>query len=112
MNLPRYHVYRAYLIVICDQNTNAIEGVTIWSSPEWEQSCCLPGKNVFIAYAMEGESYAQAKDDLMRAIAFKRSRYHYLYEKMDPREQPRKAAFPPWEMASGTPPPLSPLATG
>lgn len=32
---------RAYLIAICDPETNAIKGAAIWSSPEWEQSMML-----------------------------------------------------------------------
>lgn len=69
--------YKAYLIVICDKETNAILEVTTWSSPEWEQSRCL-NVPTYVAYACGGDSYADARDNLLIAISDPRSRYHWL----------------------------------
>lgn len=68
----------AYLIVICNQETNAIEESAIWSSPEWEQSLCLPNKNVFVAYHAEGETFASAKKVMLQLLEIPNFRYSYL----------------------------------
>jgi hypothetical protein len=60
--------YSAYLIVVCNQDTNAIEDVCIWSSPEWEQSRCLPDKYTYVAYAMRGKSYQDAHDHIVTVV--------------------------------------------
>lgn len=60
--------YQAYLIVVCNQQTNAIEDVCIWSSPEWEQSRCLPDKYTYVVYAVHGESFSEAKSEMIRIV--------------------------------------------
>lgn len=87
----------AYLIVICDNKTNAIERVEIWSSPEWQQSRCLPDKNVYIAYAVESESFDKGIHDLLQAISWERSRYHHLYKLIDSYDCPQKDDHPSWK---------------
>lgn len=74
--------YKAYLIVICDNVTNAILSATIWSSPEWEQSRCLD-QRTYVAYATSGSDYADAKDGIVRAMEHPRSRYHWLLAYLD-----------------------------
>lgn len=51
--------YTAYLIIICDLETNAILDCQIWSSPEWEQSRRLP-QPTYIAY--QAHSYVSFQD--------------------------------------------------
>ena len=46
-------VGKAYLIAICDEETNAIKGAALWSSPEWEQSRIIKGSLTYVAYAVE-----------------------------------------------------------
>lgn len=67
----------AYLIVICDKDTNAVKGVEIWSSPEWEQSQRLPHPT-FVAYQVNGLTYDVARHYLLRTISDPHSRYHWL----------------------------------
>lgn len=69
--------YKAYLIVVCDSVTNAVLGAEIWSSPEWEQSRCLE-QRTYIAYAVGGFSFHEARIGLLEAISDPRSRYHWL----------------------------------
>lgn len=70
----------AYLIVVCNEVTNAIEEVLIWSSPEWEQSRVLPNVRVYIAYCVSAESFQEAKDALLDTIKNPSNRYHYLWK--------------------------------
>jgi len=74
--------YQAYLIVICDNDTNAVLGSTIWSTPEWEQSRNI-GKRTYVAYAVRGKDFASAKKDLIHVISQETSRYHWLLELLD-----------------------------
>lgn len=76
-------MYSAYLIVICDHETNAIINAAIWSSPEWEQSRCLP-QRTYVAYMVSGfQSYSEARRHLIAAIRDIRSRYHWLLQYLD-----------------------------
>lgn len=77
--LPRVPFQHAYLIVICDCETNAILSVTVWSSPEWEQSRQLD-QRTFVAYKVSGHTFQEAKDRLLQSISDPRSRYHYLMD--------------------------------
>jgi len=70
----------AYLIIICDPSTNAINHVTIWSSPEWEQSRCLDD-HTYVAYQVKSETYAQARDNLLQEIKQNDHRYNHLYQR-------------------------------
>lgn len=70
---------KAYLIVICDSETNAVQGAAIWSSPEWEQSRCL-NPRTYVAYAVGGADYTDAREKLLQAIAYPQSRYHWLLQ--------------------------------
>jgi hypothetical protein len=83
--------YKAYLIVICDNVTNAILSATIWSSPEWEQSRCLD-QRTYVAYATSGPSYAEAKEGIVRAMEHPQSRYHWLLNHLDERSKPVPSA--------------------
>lgn len=75
----------AYLIVICDTETNAILRVEIWSSPEWEQSRCLDTPT-YVAYEVRHETYAKAKERMLEIIAEPSCRYHKLYHLRSQRE--------------------------
>ena len=81
--------YKAYLIVICDNVTNAIISATIWSSPEWEQSRCLDHRT-YVAYATGGTSYAESKEALLKSMEHPKSRYHWLMQYLDERSKPHK----------------------
>lgn len=67
----------AYLIVICNTATNVVEQVTIWSSPEWEQSRCLP-QPTYVAYEVTADDFPDARKKLLQAIQEPKSRYHWL----------------------------------
>lgn len=69
--------HKAYLIVICNKETNAVESAAVWSSPEWEQSRCLP-QPTFVAYEVSGDSFAEAETNLLRAISVPKQRYGWL----------------------------------
>lgn len=71
-------VHYAYLIVLCNKETNAIEHVSIWSSPEWEQSRCLRGVHTYVAFRVGGSSFDRASKTLIEAIKEPLSRYYYL----------------------------------
>lgn len=75
----------AYLIVICDKDTNAVKEVTIWSSPEWEQSLCLKDPT-FVAYRVCGKDYSEAKKYLLDTINQPMSRYNWLVKYINKRE--------------------------
>lgn len=75
----------AYLIVICDKETNAILGTEIWSSPEWEQSRCLD-MPTYVAYEVKHDTYAKARERMLEIIADPRCRYHNLYHLRSERE--------------------------
>lgn len=72
----------AYLIVVCDKETNALKYATIWSSPEWEQSMFL-NDPTYVAFQVSGETYDKARKNLITAIEHPRCRYHWLLEKLD-----------------------------
>lgn len=69
----------AYLVVICDRESNAVIEAAIWSSPEWEQSLCLP-ERTFVAYQVRAGSFDAASQSLRGAISLPSSRYHWLYQ--------------------------------
>ena len=76
----------AYLIIECDKDTNAIQCAHIWSSPEWEQSMCLANPT-FVAYSVQGYSYAEAVKRLLEAISIPRCRYHWILKYLDSKYQ-------------------------
>lgn len=76
----------AYLIVVCDKETNAVKSVCIWSSPEWEQSRCLDDVT-YVAYATKGATYADARRGVLQAMAHPRSRYHWLIKGLSAEDQ-------------------------
>lgn len=73
----------AYLIVICNRETNAIEKVAIWSSPEWQQSRQLD-QPTYVAYELKAETFQKAIDQMCVWIGQKDSRYHYLVKYLEP----------------------------
>lgn len=79
--------YRAYLIIICDQHTDKILDVVIWSSPEWEQSRHID-RYTYVAYAMEGGTFAGARDSMLSLISNPKNRYHHLYRRIKPSNTP------------------------
>jgi hypothetical protein len=61
--------YTAYLIVVCDKDTNAIVGADIWSSPEWEQSRRIEDYYTYIAYQFNSSmSYHDARIGMIEFI--------------------------------------------
>ena len=76
------YMYSAYLIVVCDIETNAVTEVTIWSSPEWQQSRCLHNPT-YVAYETKGASFHEATVALVKAISDPRSRYHWLFQRLE-----------------------------
>ena len=68
----------AYLIAICDDKTNALKDVEVWSSPEWQQSRCIPNCRTYVAYTVSATTFSEAKRLLLQSIKDERSRYHYL----------------------------------
>jgi hypothetical protein len=77
MNYNDRSPYPAYLIIICDMETNAILDCVIWSSPEWEQSRRL-GQPTYIAYECSSyESFSKSKQLLLKRIE-KNERYSRL----------------------------------
>ncbi len=71
--------HKAYLIVICNSETNAVLSATIWSSPEWEQSRTLD-ERTYVAYETKGASYQEAHDRILSVIQDPSSRYHWLWK--------------------------------
>ena len=73
---------KAYLIVICDKETNAIVDVEIWSSPEWEQSRQLPNPT-YVAFVAHGDSFHEARKSLVQQIRHPSCRYNWLSKYFD-----------------------------
>ncbi len=69
-------MYTAYLIIICDKETNAIKGADIWSSPEWEQSRRLEDRTYILYQVRDYRSYQQARDILLECL---KSPYFHRY---------------------------------
>lgn len=62
-------MFKAYLIIMCDIESNAILGAAIWSSPEWEQSRRLDKCYTYIAYERESHiSFQDAKDNMVKYL--------------------------------------------
>lgn len=79
MNYANRPKYTAYLIIICDMQTNAILDCAIWSSPEWEQSRRLD-QPTYIAYEYSSyESFDKSKKDLLKHI---QSPHHERYSRL------------------------------
>jgi hypothetical protein len=76
--------YRAYLVVICDRESNAVIAADIWSSPEWEQSQYLDNIT-YVAYSTVGDSFEDARKEVLRAMEHPKSRYHWLLEHLNDR---------------------------
>lgn len=76
----------AYLIVICEPETNRVLGAEIWSSPEWEQSRCMD-KVTYVLYHVEVPShkYVDARSALLRTICNPLvKRYHWVLKYLEP----------------------------
>lgn len=75
----------AYLIVVCDKDTNAILEVCIWSSPEWHQSRFLEHPT-YVAFQLSANTYQEAGQHLLKMVAdpLIGKRYHHLYKYMKP----------------------------
>lgn len=69
---------KAYLIVICDKETNAIKEADIWSSPEWQQSMVIPDCHTYVAYELSDFSFQTAIIHILYALQDTKFRYHYL----------------------------------
>lgn len=82
--MPDHITGRAFLVIICNETTNAIEHVVIWSSPEWEQSRCLH-KPTYVAYATEDRDFEAAITEMLKGISDPRSRYYPLYQRLEER---------------------------
>lgn len=68
--------YTAYLIVMCDKETNAILGAAIWSSPEWEQSRRLDLCYTYIAYMTKSHiSFQDASDNMVEWLTNNHEKY-------------------------------------
>lgn len=73
------YLHTAYLVVICHNETNAIIGAEIWSSPEWMQSRRLIHRT-YVAFEVKAESFQKAIDLMRETIANPLCRYHWLEE--------------------------------
>lgn len=78
---------KAYLIVICDKDTNAVLGADIWSCPEWEASQRL-SQRTYVAYSCDGIDFQGARDAILKSISDKRSRYNWLVDHLVERKTP------------------------
>jgi hypothetical protein len=82
---PQVRKYRsirnAYLVVICDKDTNAVLSAAIWSSPEWEQSQALQHRT-YVAYQTAADTYADAEARLREHLK-SMDRYKWLLEYLD-----------------------------
>jgi len=94
--------HTAYLVVICDLETNAIKMVDIWSQPEWLQSMCAEDPS-YVAYQVsvfseepKKSSYEMAKRQLLQTISMPLHRYYRLWKLYDDRirEELRRAGIP------------------
>ena len=63
--IPQSITNRAYLVVLCDVATNAINEVAIWSSPEWQQSQSLRDYYTYVALESSGTSFEDARANLI-----------------------------------------------
>jgi hypothetical protein len=82
--------HQAYLVVICDPETNRVLAADTWSSPEWGQSRQLP-QRVYILYQRGGRSYHEAQQSLLEEVARPDSRYHWVQQHL-PKEEQRSTA--------------------
>lgn len=57
----------AYLIVICDNDSNHILGVEVWSDPPWKKSRSISHR-AFVAYECQGESFAEARRQILESL--------------------------------------------
>lgn len=73
----------AYLVVICDPTDNSVAEVAIWSSPEWEQSMCLPESRTYVLYTVKSDTYAHAEEALRETIAYPQHRYNWASQLLD-----------------------------
>lgn len=60
-------IHSAYLVVICDNDSNHILGVEVWSDPPWEKSRSISHK-AFVAYECQGETYAEARGQILESL--------------------------------------------
>lgn len=56
----------AYLVVICDKETNAIQDVKIWAATPWQKLWQHENDLVLVAWCEEGNTFEQAKCTLIR----------------------------------------------
>jgi hypothetical protein len=72
----------AYLVVRCDENTHALLGAYVWSSPPWDQSI-LPKGRWYVVYYLKRQTYQEAFDSIMHYVDSKHSPLNYLKDFMD-----------------------------
>ena len=72
-------IHSAYLVVICDKHNNRILGVEVWSDTPWEKSRPIY-HNAFVAYECQGETYQEAKNQLLESLFRKYSVNLWLAE--------------------------------
>ena len=95
---------KAFLVVICDEKTNAPINAEVWSSPEWQQSMFLPEK-VFILYEThianpkKDTIFQHARDELKRHIESKYfTRYHWVIPYLNKDRRGRDLPVKEWEI--------------
>jgi hypothetical protein len=77
----------AYLIVVCDNATNAVLSADIWSDPPWEKSRSI-GLRAYVAYSVSGRSYSEARDRLLGDIRQEWSECKWLVPYLEARNLP------------------------
>lgn len=93
----------AFLVVICDENTNAPINAEVWSSPEWQQSMFLP-ERVFVLYEVhlpnnKSNVFQDARDELKRRIENRHfTRYHWVIPYLNKDRRGRDLPVKEWEI--------------
>lgn len=94
---------KAFLVVICDEKTNAPINAEVWSSPEWQQSMCLP-ERVFILFQIDwlnrkDNTFQHARDELKRQIESRYfTRYHWVIPYLNKDRRGRDLPVKEWEI--------------
>lgn len=96
-------MYSAYLIVICEEETNKILGVAIWSCPEWEASRRLSGVHTYIAYAASHSTFSLAREWIIQKMLDPKNRYHYLLKYMEKEDVVFDSTAQHWTNHDGVP---------
>ena len=72
-----------YLVVICDNETNAVISAVVWSRPEWKQGGCPP-QRTYVANESTGDSVEDARRRLHAELTKPYCRYHWLLAHVAP----------------------------